>query len=130
MKRRLSGPPAGAAALFGYVLLITALRLIEGPAFSWGTLSMTHDEVLMLIISGAVIVEVISTFSYLRTIPHLSLLLGSFASIVLASAFTVAEGFVWPDQLNVLEHLSVMAGAVLLALWSALVFGSRKPEGP
>jgi hypothetical protein len=89
---------------------------------------MTHDEVLMLIISGAVIVEVAATFSYLRRIPRVSLLVGSFAALFLSSFFTVAEGFVWPGLLNAFEHLSMMAAAILLALWCGFVFRPRKQE--
>ena len=91
---------------------------------------MTHDEMLMLIVSGAVIVEVASMFGYLRTIPYFFLLLSSFGTIVLASLFTVVEGFLWPDALNFLEHLSVMIGAILLAVWCALVFRTRTSEEP
>jgi len=91
---------------------------------------MTQDEVLMLIISGAVIVEVVATIRHLRPIPHLSLLLASFGGMALASLFTVVEGFAWADGFNLLEHLSVMSGAILLALWCALVFGTHRPEGP
>jgi hypothetical protein len=93
-----------------------------------GALRMTHDEVLMLIISGAVIVEIVATFSYLRRIPYVALLLCSFAALSLSCLFTVIEGFVSPGLFNILEHLSIMAGAILLALWSGLVFGRRKQE--
>jgi hypothetical protein len=91
---------------------------------------MTRDEVLMLIISGIVIAEIATTFRYLRRVPHLFLLLSSFAALVLDNFFTVAEGFVWMGLFNVLEHLFVMAGAVLLALWCGLVFGPRSGRFP
>ena len=93
-----------------------------------GTWRMTEDEVLMLIISAAVIVEIVATFGYLRRIPHPFLILGSFAAFVLGSLFTVAEGFFWAASFNVLEHLSVMTGAILLALWCGLVFRPRRQE--
>ncbi len=89
---------------------------------------MTHDEVLMLIISGAVIIEIVATFGYLRRIPHPLLLLGSFGALALGSVSTVAEGFFWAGPFNVLEHLSMMAGAVLFALWCGLVFRPRRSE--
>ena len=91
---------------------------------------MTHDEVLMLIISGIVIVEIATTFRHLRRIPHLLLLLSSFAALVLDNLFTVAEGFIWAGLFNVLEHLSIMAGAILFALWCGLVFGHLKRRVP
>lgn len=91
---------------------------------------MTHDEVLMLIISGAVIVEIVATFGYLKRIPHPFLLLGSFGSLVVGCIATVTEGFIWAGPLNVLEHLAMMAAAVLFALWCGLVFGHRRQESP
>jgi len=84
---------------------------------------MTHDEVLMLIISCAVVVEIAATYRNLRQIPHAFFLLGSLAGLALASLSTVVEGFLWADLFNWLEHLSLMAGAILLTLWCALVFG-------
>lgn len=91
---------------------------------------MTHNEVLMLIICVAVIVQIVATFRYLRRIPYLFLLLASFAALVLGSLFTVIEGFIWTGLFNVLEHLSVLAGAVLLALWCGLVFRPQRQETP
>ncbi len=93
-----------------------------------GILRMTHDEVLMLIISATVIIEIAATFPYLRRVPYLFLLLSSFGALALCSFFTVAEGFFWASALNILEHLLAMIGAILLALWCALVFKSRRQE--
>jgi len=89
---------------------------------------MTHDEVLMLIISGTVIIQIAATFRYLRRIPHAVLLLGSFAALALGSFFTVIEGFAWTGLFNALEHLSMMAAAVLLASWCSSIFRSAKRE--
>ena len=49
---------------------------------------MTHDEVLMLIIAGAVIIQIATTFHYLRRVPYAALLLGSFGMLVLNSFFS------------------------------------------
>ncbi len=94
---------------------------------------MTHDEALMLIISCAVVVEIVATYRHLRKIPHALLILGSFAGLVLGSLSTVVEGFLWAELFNWLEHLALMAGAILLTLWCALVFGPwnrRVPDAP
>jgi len=90
---------------------------------------MTHDEVLMLIISLAVIIQIVATLPYLRRIPHPSFLLGSFAALALGSLFTVIEGHAWTSLFNVLEHLVLMAGAILLATWCGLVSKARGREG-
>jgi hypothetical protein len=90
---------------------------------------MTHDEVLTLIIACTVIIEIAATYRYLRRIPHALLFFGSFVALVLSSFFTVAEGVVWADPFNYLEHISVAAGAILFALWCERVFRHRKEEG-
>ena len=89
---------------------------------------MTHDEVLMLIMACVVILEIATTFDYLRRIPHSYLLLSSFGAFVLGSFLTVVEGLLWTGLINYLEHVSLMVGAILFALWCALVFRGRKQE--
>lgn len=91
---------------------------------------MTYDEVIMLIISCAVIVEIAATFGYLRRIPYSRLLLSSFGASVLGYVFTVIEGFIWTGFFNTMEHLSLMIGILLFALWCIRVFGPRRQESP
>ncbi len=45
--------------------------------------------------------------------PRGGLLYGGFAFLLLGYAFTVLEGFVWPEALNLAEHLCYAASGVL-----------------
>ncbi|UCF98492.1 MAG: hypothetical protein JSV89_02910 [Spirochaetaceae bacterium] len=53
----------------------------------------------------------------LKNLPEMAFLLYGFYSLLAAWAFTVAEGFVWPGTLNVLEHLAYLASALLILVW-------------
>ncbi|MHC4291427.1 MAG: hypothetical protein ACYTEU_07805 [Planctomycetota bacterium] len=92
------------------------------------TLGVAHDEIIMLIISLVVVIQVTASFKFIRQLPHWYFLLCSFAAVALSAFFTVTESFVFTEQFNYLEHLSFMAGAILLAIWCGLVFGFKKRE--
>jgi hypothetical protein len=42
--------------------------------------------------------------------------IGAYLALVTGYVFTVAEGFVWPDAFNVLEHASYALSGVLFAV--------------
>ena len=94
------------------------------------TLGVAHDELIMLIISLIVVIQVVANFQLLRRVPNHLLLLGSFALVAFSTFCTVVEGLVFPEVLNYLEHLSFMSAMILLAVWSGCVFGSKKRESP
>lgn len=91
-----------------------------------GQLKIENDEVLMLMVSVIVLIEIIVSFNFIRLIPHKDVLVWSFVLFVLASVFTVAEGFVFRGALNYAEHLSLAGSAILLAVWCRLMF---RPAG-
>ena len=94
------------------------------------TLGVAHDELIMLIISLIVVVQVVANFQLLRRVPNRPLLLGSFALVAFSTFCTVVEGLVFPEVLNYLEHLSFMSATILFAVWSGCVFGFKKRESP
>jgi len=98
------------------------------PQFLEQTLGMEHDELIMLIISLVVVIEVATNLGFLQPIPYHRLLLYSFGSVVLGAFFAVTEGFLFEAALNYLEHFLYMAGAILLAIWCGRVFGFEKKE--
>ena len=101
----------------------------QASAAGPGPLKIEKDEVIMLMVSLVVLIEIVVSFNYIRLIPHKDVLVCSFVLFVLASVFTVAEGFVFGRVLNYAEHLSLAGSAILLAVWCALMFGSRRREG-
>lgn len=95
--------------------------LKEGPAAS-------HDELIMLILSLAVAIEIWVNFGFIRRAPRPVLLLCSFGLFVLGAFLTVAEGFFFEGVLNYLEHLAYMAGMIALAVWCGWGFGAKRRE--
>jgi len=93
-----------------------------------GELKIEHDEVIMLMISLVVLIEIVISFNFIRLIPHKWILLCGFVLFVLAAVFTVAEGFVFKHALNYAEHLSLAGSAILLAVWCRLMFRPLKRE--
>jgi hypothetical protein len=92
------------------------------------TLGVAHDELIMLIISLAVVIQIVANFNFLKRLPGSSLILSSFALVALSAFCTVAESLVFPEVLNYIEHLSFMTASILLAIWCWHVFGSKKQE--
>jgi hypothetical protein len=82
----------------------------------------------MLAISLIVVIQIVASFKFIKRLPYMSLLLCSFGGVALSAFFTVAEGLVFSEILNYLEHLSFMVAAILLAVWCGLVFGPKKQE--
>jgi hypothetical protein len=92
------------------------------------TLGVAHDELIMLIISLAVVIQIVANFNFLKRLPGCSLILSSFALVALSAFCTVAESLVFPEVLNYIEHLSFMTASILLAIWCWHVFGFKKQE--
>lgn len=92
-------------------------------------LGVAHDELIMLIISLVVVIQVVANFKLLKQFPRMPLLLWSFGLVVLSAICTVVESLFWVEVLNYIEHLSFMAASILLAVWCWRVFGSEKQEG-
>ena len=92
-------------------------------------LGVAHDELIMMIISLIVVVQIAANVKLLRRVPNYLLLVSSFGLVAFSTLFTVAEGLVLPEVLNYLEHLSFMSATILFAVWCWCVFGSKKREG-
>ena len=92
------------------------------------TVGVSHDELIMLIISLAVVIQIVANFHFLKRLPGSPLILSSFAFVALSAFCTVVEGFVFVEVLNYIEHLSFMTASILLAIWCWRVFGSKKQE--
>ena len=93
------------------------------------TLGVEHDELIMLVISLVVAIQIAVSFKFVKRFPFKSLLLCSFGAVALSAFFTVAESFVFTEVFNYLEHLSFMAASILSAVWCWCVFVSKKQEG-
>lgn len=75
------------------------------------------DELIALLAGTALLLFALAARARLRRVPRAGLLVASFLTLYLGWAATVAEGFVWPFALDLVEHLAGAAGALSLAAW-------------
>lgn len=138
-RHRLTGWIIGvcAVAAMGLVIAIflTEARPLPGNEYRQeqlgdDTLNMSHDnEMIMLIISLAVVVQIAAIMKFLRVLPYSNYLLFSFGCLLASAILTVAEGYLFAELFNYLEHLSYLASAILLAVWCGRVFMGKQQEG-
>jgi len=62
-------------------------------------------------------------------LPRAPLLYAAFSCILAGYVFTVVEGILWGDFLNLLEHLSYAAAGVLFFAYFLLLSRKRAPPG-
>jgi hypothetical protein len=76
---------------------------------------MQASEILSLLFDIIVVVFIIVLY---RTgvIPRYTYFFIGYGCVLLSNVFTVAEGFVFPDFLNVLEHLSYFVSGIFFFL--------------
>ena len=87
-----------------------------------------ENEVVMLLIGFGVFLFGLLQRQQLRHLTRASLLATSYCFLLLAWISTVAEGFVFPVALNLLEHLSYALSACLLCIWTFALL-MEKPGG-
>ncbi|MDH4203130.1 MAG: hypothetical protein OEV87_09565 [Phycisphaerae bacterium] len=97
------------------------------------TLGVNNDELIMLIISLVVVVQIAASIKFLRWIPNRFLVLSGFACVALSAFCTVVESLFsgqTAEALNYVEHIAFMIASVLMAVWCGLwTFARREPEG-
>lgn len=118
-------------------LLVILVLFVEEAPFRAGTdgidsrggeVRIDHDEVIMMLISLIVFIEIFTSLKLIRFIPQKGILLSSFLVFTVSAVSTVVEGYVFSDVLNYIEHSSLMASAILLAVWCGRVFQARERE--
>ncbi len=87
-----------------------------------------QNEVITLLLGLGASVFLAAYWRRLEGFPERGLFVGSYGVLLAGWVFTVAEGFVFPRLLNVLEHLCYALSSGLLALW-AWRAGSAGREG-
>ena len=81
---------------------------------------MYYPNEVASLIFGVIAAVIILLFFRKENLPRFGLIFTAFFFILAANLFTVAEGFLWQEPLNILEHASyAMAGLVFAAIcWS------------
>lgn len=87
-----------------------------------------ENEIVLLIFAIGVFIFIRMNYDKLSKLPHSILIYTSFIFFLTSWVFTNLESFIFPDILNVFEHLTQAAGGICLLLWSWKVFikGDKK----
>ncbi len=74
-------------------------------------------EVFQLLLGSGALLFVLRNRPYLRQLPAPHLLLLAFSCALASWTLSVAEGFLWEETLNLLQHACTAVGAIFLATW-------------
>lgn len=89
-----------------------------------------ENEVINLLMGVAAIPALYFLSRYGR-LPRLPWLYAAFGALMGAYVFTVAEGFLWTEALNLSEHLCLaLAGTLLCVAFHSLCRGTEEDQGP
>jgi hypothetical protein len=75
------------------------------------------NEIFSLVLGIGCLLFVIMNRRQLKSLPFVHLIFLSFYCLVAGWGMTVLEGFIWPNILNIIEHISYAISAVFLAGW-------------
>ncbi len=90
---------------------------------------VNENEVIMLLLFIGVFIFIINKRREYKRIPYWKLILTAFYVFFGAVILTVAEGFIWPVSLNILEHLLYMCSSFFILTWCWMTFRRDKGGG-
>jgi len=91
---------------------------------------MVHvSELIMLILGAGVLYLTILYKPIIRRFYAWKLLLLAFYYMMAGWIFTMLEGFFMEQFINILEHISYSASAVIMAVWCWQFAGNKQEEG-
>lgn len=88
---------------------------------------VNQNEVVMLLLCFGVFLFALYNLREFKRIPGWNLILTSYMVFFGGVIFTVAESFIFPDVLNVLEHLSYLASSFIFLIWCWKIL--KEPRG-
>lgn len=87
-----------------------------------------ENEVAMLLLCFGVFIFIVTKRREYKRIPYWELILTGFYMFFGAVILTVAEGFIFPVLLNILEHLLYMCSSFMILLWCWMTFQRKKED--
>lgn len=89
---------------------------------------LAENEVVSLLLCLGILLFFWANLRRIRELHGYRPMLWGFFAYLMASIFTVLEGFTWPTGFNFLEHLAYLVSAVFFAAW--IVQLTRLRGGP
>lgn len=83
------------------------------------------NEIVMLFLGAGVWLFILINRRALQRLSHVRLLLCGYGAYTLGWLFTVLEGLIWPETINLIEHSFTGLGALLVMIWCVRVFALR-----
>lgn len=87
-----------------------------------------ENEIIMSVAGLGLLIFILLRHHPFKTIPSSKLLLAGFCVIVAGWVLRVAEGFIWANLLNYLEHTCYAVSSILVALWCRRTFKREKEK--
>lgn len=87
-------------------------------------------EILKLFFGLCALIFVLLNWQRLTRLPRARIILGSFFALIPGWFVTVFDERFWQTGLNAVEHLSYTTSMILLAIWCASVYPSRRQDAP
>jgi hypothetical protein len=89
-----------------------------------------QGEIIVLLVGLIALIFILSNRRRLKGMPAVKLLISGFVILLGGWIFTVVEGLVWYNILNVIEHICYVGSSVMIALWCWKMFGKNRREQP
>jgi vacuolar-type H+-ATPase subunit I/STV1 len=85
-----------------------------------------QNELIMLLLGIACMIFLLLNKQKVKRIPVARTLVAGFCMLLAGYVFTIIEGILWNDFLNVIEHMCYTASSLFLAVWCWKVFHTGK----
>jgi len=87
-----------------------------------------HNKLITFFIGAGVGIFILFNWNRIKRIPEYIWLLAAFASFFSGLTLALVGGFVFPEIIHALEHISYMLSSVLAAIWCWLMFVRQEKE--
>jgi len=89
---------------------------------------LMENEVVMLVLGIGVLFLMVMNMDHVRKIRFWKLLFASYIILLSGWFFTILEGFILEQLMNILEHTSYFVSATFIAVWTWKSTGRQKEE--
>ena len=85
---------------------------------------LAENEVLSFLLTLGIFSFILANLRRVRGLPGSAYLLDGILSYLAALIFSLLEGFIWAEGLNILEHLCYLICGLFLAAWIVSLYTS------
>jgi cell shape-determining protein MreD len=85
-----------------------------------------QNEIIMLLLGMGCMIFILVNKQKVKRIPAARTLIAGFCVLLAGYLLTIAEGFLWNDFLNVLEHVCYTTSSIIMAVWCWKIFTLTK----